>query len=517
MQARRFFNNSGPVNEMDHFCVAPIRRLETAKVWQLILQKKYFMICGPKQCGKTSYLLALASLINRNGQAKCLYFNVESLRGVQENLDESMRSILFEISSRARDTFGDDYLEDMVPHILEKRGPYQALNELLTQWSKRSDKPIILLVDEIDTLRGPILSSFLSQIRAGYDKRPALFPQSIIFCATHDVIDKQFNIKDASIRINFLRREDLDAMFLAYTAKHGVVIAKEAVDMIWLFSSGQPWIISTIAGEIVHEIVPAKGIARVSPEQVDEAIGNVVAKRGNHLEYLVSQIRDERVKKCLIPILSSGSVPDDLSQDDLAFAQEIGILKVDRKIEISNGRYKEIIPRSLFAPIEHIIGLAEADCMSDDGSVDTVKMIRSFQSFFRNHIDRLVRLIDYGQAGYTIVFQALLQKLADYGGRIDRDYALGLGRVVLRFRRSYPHRQEAFFVVKQAQLWSIERFRQMIPQLEEEASSLGAQGSGKRAETHVVVINVNPEFAWEGKPQYTRKGSDDKPIHVWGF
>ncbi len=44
--------------------------------------------------------------------------------------------------------------------ILEKRGPYQALNELLTQWSKRSDKPIVLLVDELDTLNGTVLSSF---------------------------------------------------------------------------------------------------------------------------------------------------------------------------------------------------------------------------------------------------------------------------------------------------------------------------------------------------------------------
>jgi len=502
---------------MDHFCVSPIKRLDTAKVWQLILQKKYFLICGPKQCGKTSYLLALASLVNRNGQAKCLYFNVESLRGVQENLEESMRSILFEISSRARDTFGDDFLEDMVPHILEKRGPYQALNELLTQWSKRSDKPIVLLVDEIDTLQGPILTSVLSQIRAGYDKRPAHFPQSIIFCATHDVIDKQFNIKDASIRINFLRREDLDAMFLAYTAKHGIVVAKEAVDMIWRFSSGQPWIISTIAGEIVHEIVPAKLIARVSPEQVDEAISNVIAKRGNHIEYLVSQIRDERVKKCLIPILASGAIPDDLGEEDLSFAQEIGIIKVDRKIEISNGLYREIIPRALFAPIEHIIGFAQDDFLDDDGSLDTLRLMRSFQSFFRNHIDRLVRLVDYGSAGYSLVFQALLQKLADSGGLIDRDFGLGLGRVVLRYKRSYPLRQEALFVIKQVAVWSIERYRQMIPQLEEEASSCGDPEFGRKVETHVVVINVNPDFAWEGKPQYAQKGTAEKPIHVWGF
>jgi|GEM_PF-1199084 len=517
MQASRFFNNSGPVNEIDHFCVSPIKRLDTNKVWQLVLQKKYFLICGPKQCGKTSYLLALAALINHNNHAKCLYFNVESLRGVQEDLEESMRSILFEISSRARDTFGDDYLEDMVPGILQKRGPYQALNELLTQWSKRSDKPIVLLIDEIDTLQGNVLTSFLSQIRAGYDKRPALFPQSIVFCATHDVIDKQFNIKDASLRISFLRREDLDGMFYSYTAKQGVVVAKEAIDKIWRFSSGQPWIISTIAGEIFHEIVPAKGISRVSPEQVDEAIGNVIAKRGNHLEYLVSLVRDERVKKCLIPILTSGPIADDIGEQELAFVQEVGLIKVDRKVEIANGLYKEMIPRSLFAPVAYIINLASDDFLRDDRSIDTLRLMRSFQAFFRNHVDRLLRLVDYGVAGYVLVFQALLQKLADANDSIEREYGVGQGRVVLKLRRTYPVRQDATFILKQVGIWSMERYRQLVSQFEEEAVEYAAANPDQRGETHVVAINVNPEFSWEGKPQYSRKGTDARPIHIWGF
>jgi hypothetical protein len=517
MQASRFYNNSGPVNEIDHFCVSPIKRLDTNKVWQLILQRKYFLICGPKQCGKTSYLLALAALINHNNHAKCLYFNVESLRGVQENLEESMRSILFEISSRARDTFGDDYLEDLVPSILQKRGPYQALNELLTQWCKRSDKPIVLLIDEIDTLEGPVITSLLSQIRAGYDKRPALFPQSIVFCATHDVIDKQFNIKDASLRISFLRREDLDGMFYAYTAKQGVVVAKEAIDKIWKFCSGQPWIISTIAGEIFHEIVPAKGISRVTPEQVDEAIGNVIAKRGNHIEYMVSQLRDERVKKVLVPILSSGPMGEDLGEQELSYVQELGLVKVDRKVEFANGLYREIVPRALFAPVAYIVNLTGDDYLRDDRSIDTTRLMRSYQAFFRNHIDRLIRMVDYGDAGYVLVFQALLQKLSDSSVWIDREYGIGQGRVVLKLRKTYPVRQDVTFILKQAGIWSLERYRQLTAQLEAEAVQYAESDPERHGEIHIVAININPEFSWEGKPQYARKGTDARPVHVWGF
>ncbi len=517
MKANPFFNNSGPVNEIDHFCVAPIRRLDSSKVWQLILQKKYFLICGPKQCGKTSYLLALAKAINRNNIAKCLYFNVESLRGVQENLEESIRSVLFEISSRARDTFGDDYLEDLVPSILEKRGPFQALNELLTQWSKHSDKPIVLFVDEIDTLQGQVLTSFLSQIRAGYDKRPALFPQSIIFCATHDVIDKQFNIKDATLRISFLRREDLDGMFASYTSSFGVTIEKEAIDLIWQYSSGQPWIISTLAGELFHEIAPAKAIRSISSSQVGEAIDNIIAKKGNHIEYLVSQLRDERVKRCLIPILASGPMTEDISEKDLAFIQELGLIKIDGKVELANDLYREIIPRALMDPIGYMINLDSEKYLREDRSIDAIRLLRSFQFFYWNHIERLIARIDYDEAGYFLVFQALLQKMADANNVITREYGVGKGQVVLGLRHGYPTPQRATFILKGLGIWSDEKFKQLIPELVDESVGYASASQKDCGEVHVIAININPKFKWGGKLPYAKRDLGGRTIHVWGF
>lgn len=517
VQAKRFFNNSGPVNELDHFCVPPIRRLDTNKVWQLILQKKYFLVCGPKQCGKTSYLLALAKALNRNGYVKCLYFNVESLRGVQEDLVESIRSVLFEISSRARDTFGDEYLEELVPAILERRGPYQALNELLTQWSKRSPKPIVLFIDEIDTIEGKVLTSFLSQIRAGYDKRPALFPQSIVFCATHDVIDKQFNVKDATLKISALRREDLDAMIAAYSTMAGIGIDKEAIDRVWRYSAGQPWIISTLAGELFHEIAPAKGIGKISSGQVEEAIDNILAKGGNHMEYLVSQLRDERVKNCLAPILASGSLTASDSERDLSYIQELGLVKAD-KAEIANDLYREMIPRALIEPVSYMLNLEGSAFLRPDGKgLDAMKMLKSFQALFRNHGDRLVSLIDYGVAGRILVFQALLQKFVDGSNRVSREFGIGQGRVVLRLERSYPERQSLAFILEQYAVFSLERFKPLVAELAEEGAAYSQNWLGPSCEVHVVAINTNPQFDWEGRPPCIRKELKGATVHVWGF
>ncbi|MBE2233760.1 MAG: ATP-binding protein, partial [Anaerolinea sp.] len=61
----RFFNTEGPVNCQDHYCLPPLSRLDMEDVRALISQKKYFLLHAPRQTGKTTCLLALADVLNR--------------------------------------------------------------------------------------------------------------------------------------------------------------------------------------------------------------------------------------------------------------------------------------------------------------------------------------------------------------------------------------------------------------------------------------------------------------------
>ena len=49
--------------------------------------------------------------------------------------------------------------------------------------------PLVLLVDEIDSLVGDTLLSVLRQLRAGYGQRPEAFPQSVVLCVGRDIRD----------------------------------------------------------------------------------------------------------------------------------------------------------------------------------------------------------------------------------------------------------------------------------------------------------------------------------------
>ena len=60
---------------------------------------------------------------------------------------------------------------------------------MLNRWAQRETLPIVLLLDEINSLVGDTLIAVLRQLRAGYDQRPASFPAIVIFCGVRDVKD----------------------------------------------------------------------------------------------------------------------------------------------------------------------------------------------------------------------------------------------------------------------------------------------------------------------------------------
>ena len=185
----RFFNTEGPVVARKHYCIPPLERVDLDEILRLIESERYFVLHAPRQTGKTSTLLALRDLLNRGagGDYRCVYVNVEAVQAVREDVESAMRVILGELGSRAR-LEGDGFLDGVWSDILARFG-HGALGEALTRWCMASPKPLVLLIDEIDSLVGDTLISVLRQLRAGYDRRPEGFPQSVALCGVRDVRD----------------------------------------------------------------------------------------------------------------------------------------------------------------------------------------------------------------------------------------------------------------------------------------------------------------------------------------
>ena len=187
----REFTNEGPVEPAEHYCIPPLERMDLELVLKLIRGRKYFILHAPRQTGKTSALKALQDLLNSGtvGSYRCVYVNLEGGQTAKQDVGRAMRSILDEIALRAQEVHEDDFVNDIWPDILEISGPDGALKRVLTKWSRASPQPLVLLVDEIDSLVGDSLISVLRQLRSGYDRRPASYPQSVVLCGVRDVRD----------------------------------------------------------------------------------------------------------------------------------------------------------------------------------------------------------------------------------------------------------------------------------------------------------------------------------------
>ena len=290
MGTMKEFNTEGPVRPDEHYLIPPLERIDLDEVLGLVRSRKYFALHAPRQTGKTSALLALRDLLNSGaaGDYRCVYANFEVGQAAREDTARALRALLSQLALRAEMTLGDETPGRLRNAALADAGPDGALFEVLSRWTRADPRPLVLLIDEIDTLVGDTLLSVLRQLRAGYDQRPAGFPHSVILCGVRDVRDYRvhstarnalvlggsaFNIKSASLRLGDFTAVETRALLAQHTAETGQAFAPAALELIRTRTAGQPWLVNALGREACFDRRPPgigvrrDGARRCSPSQ----------------------------------------------------------------------------------------------------------------------------------------------------------------------------------------------------------------------------------------------------------
>ena len=446
----RFFNNAGPVKCTDHYCLNPLQRIDLPEIETLIAQQRYFVLHAPRQTGKTSTLLALMHHLNRQGIYRCVYVNVEIGQSAREDVQRAMRAILAELASRARIHLQEEWLERHWPEILARSGPEQALAETLTRWAEYSDRPLVLLIDEVDALIGDTLVALLRQLRAGYDKRPGAFPQTVVLCGVRDVRDYRihssrsleiitggsaFNVKAESIRMGNFTQSEVTALYRQHTDDTGQRFTGEALARVWRLTRGQPWLVNALGYQLCfrNPVLRDRRIL-IAAEQVAEAEEVLIQRGDTHLDQLADKLREPRVRRIVEPMLTGGEAQRAAREDDIQYALDLGLItRASGVLEIANPIYREIIPRQLtwVQQIDFEAQYQTAWYVRPDGRLDLPKLLAAFQVFFREHSEHWIERFDYKEAAPQLLLQAFLQRIVNGGGRIEREYGLGRMRTDL--------------------------------------------------------------------------------------
>ena len=351
MVVGRTFNTTGPVVAADHYCIPPLERIDLDTVLGLIRDKKYFVLHAPRRTGKTSVLLALRDLLNSGAQGnfRCVYVNVEAGKAMRENVAEGMRTVLAELASQASVTLGDDTLEDLWPRLLERVGPGAVLRHALLRWSMADPRPLVLLIDEIDSLVGDTLLSVLWQLRSGYDQRPDAFPQSVILCGVREdrIGGSAFNLMSESLRLGDFSEQEIRSLLAQHTAATGQAFTEQAQVLLHTRTAGQPWLVNALCYDACFRHEPGRDRScAITAAAIPEAQERLIRRRDTHIDELARGLGEGRVRRVVEPILT-GSARAAFSGEDLSYVRGLGLvaLSVGAPLRFANPIYAEVVRR----------------------------------------------------------------------------------------------------------------------------------------------------------------------------
>ncbi len=454
----RFFNTAGPIKENKHYNIPPLGRVDLQDMMRLIDQEKYFVLHAPRQTGKTSYLLALMEHLNKGDQYRCLYVNVERAQAARENVEAGMQAILKSLANAASFYWQDSFLENNWKNIFEDSGAYSALNDTLMKLCQTSDKPVVLFLDEIDSLVGDTLISVLRQLRGGYAMRPSSFPQSIILCGVRDVRDYRihsdkdkavitggsaFNIKAESLRLGCFSLEEIKTLFHQHTLETGQKFNPDVFTRVWELTEGQPWLVNALGYETCFKMKNAHHREKeITVTMINEAKENLIIRRETHLDQLADKLKEDRVRRVIEPILAGLDAAETVPIDDVDYTSDLGLIKKSPQLTIANRIYKEVIPRTLTYTAQLRITHDSSWYVKPDGRLDMDKLLTAFQEYFRKNFQSWVGGFDYAEAGPQLLLQAFLQRVVNGGGRIEREYGLGRKRTDLLVIWFYDNKKD---------------------------------------------------------------------------
>ena len=439
----RFFNTTGPCDPRRHYILPPSDRLVGGQLRRYVQDELYWVLHAPRQTGNTTFLQSWMRQINDSGEAIACYVSVESCQGVPD-ANQSIPLIIAAIARFAQ--------TNMLPRPFKPNPGSTPAGEMLAKvlqdWAvETAPLPLIVLCDEVDVLRDQTMISFLRQLRSGFSSRGVgKFPVSVALVGMRDLRDylveskdgvalnpgSPFNIKQDSVSLSNFSRADVGNLLAQHTEETGQEFEPAAVELTYEFTCGQPWLVNAIAQKCAWNLVPQETRAPITASHIRQAKELLISSRAVHLDSLGERLKDPKVRR-VVEAVMIGKTDETIGRADrdVEFCLDLGLIRWDDGLRIANPIYQEIISRLLSQNYQDNIPSPSFVWRRSDGTLDMPALLKNFQAFWRRNSDTWEQKADYTEAFPHLLLMAFLQRVTNGGGRIDREYAAGRGRVDL--------------------------------------------------------------------------------------
>jgi Holliday junction resolvase len=238
---------------------------------------------------------------------------------------------------------------------------------------------------------------------------------------------------------------------------------------------------------------------------VEEAKEILIQRRDTHLDSLIDKLREERVKRIIEPILVGDLVPADVLDDDYVYVRDLGLIAPESPVRIANPIYAEVIPRAMSWRFQESLTHETAWYVRADGSLDVPELLRAFQKFFREHSEAWLARYEFQEAGPHLMLMAFLQRIVNAGGTVQREFAIGSGRVDVTVRWG----EQVYVIelkIRRSERTVAEGVKQLADYLEREGVEEG----------YLVIFDRRKKVGWSRKLFERTVEQAGKQIHVFG-
>ncbi|WP_297417873.1 AAA-like domain-containing protein [Clostridium sp.] len=397
---KKRFNITGPCISKKHYMVNIDNKIK--KVQNLIDRGDYFVINRPRQYGKTTLL----SQITKVFKEKYLAIRM-SFEGIGDSVFENEEAFsnafltLIQESLQFIDLEKSNELKSLKAEIKN----LQMLSSAITKFVQNTEKPVLLLIDEVDKAsNNQLFLSFLGMLRNKYilanDDMDYTF-HSVILAGVYDVKNLKLRLRteeekkynspwniavDFNIDMTFNSLE-IETMLNDYVNEENVKMDTLAIaEKLYYYTSGYPFLVSKLS-LIMDENFKEAWIE----ENIDKAVKMLLNEKNTLFDSLIKNLENNKeFKRFIEKIVLSGEEIVYVPSDSLISLGELyGFIKHENnKCKIHNRIFEQYIYNHLTAinahKSENISSYNFRDkFLTIDNGLDFEKILLSYLKFMK--------------------------------------------------------------------------------------------------------------------------------------
>ncbi|NMM64416.1 AAA family ATPase [Clostridium sp. P21] len=393
----RRFNTTGICIPHLHYMVDITNKLK--KIEAMVKKGDYFVINRPRQYGKTTTMYMLEQAL----KDEYLVLNI-SFEGLGDKVFESesdFSAVFLKVLAKAA-KYQDKEMSDFILQLISGINNFELLSESITELIEKSEKEVILLIDEVDkSSNNQLFLSFLGILRnkfllkqQGKDKTF----HSVILAGVYDIKNLKLKIRQDdekkynspwNIAVKFdvdmsFNSAEIATMLKDYCEDKNIQMNISKIsENIYFYTNGYPFLVSRIC-EIIDE-----SQLEWNKDSISKAVKELLQENNTLFDDLVKNVENNNeLREYIFDLIINGSEKTfNIDNPIISLGIVFGYFKnVNGRVNISNRIFQERLYNYFSSKLENKTDMSNYNFRDNfiiDNKLDFEKILLRFQQFIK--------------------------------------------------------------------------------------------------------------------------------------